>query len=121
MTIYLSNAFSQRMLDKLKWTAVLYGPATAEEIAETNFVSVVGHRDTASLLSNILGKEVEFNRASIEFHEGDILYIAQLDGERLPEGCTELPKDTKLSFMKAEILAVRSERKEFDNKFGKEE
>lgn len=59
--------------------------------------SVIGHED----LANILG--VPFNRESITLQKGDVLYVAQLTGGRLPEGCKTLPEGFKLKFLEAEI------------------
>lgn len=61
-------------------------------------ISVVGHADTA----NILG--VAFNRVSVTLHKGDVLYVAQVVGGRLPEGCTTLPDGYRLKFLRVDLL-----------------
>lgn len=94
---YVSNAFSLQMLN---------GDCNLQvkEISQSDFdsikddaVSIVGHKDTA----NVLG--VEFNRESIALNKGDVLYVAQLQGGRLPEGATTLPDGVKFKFLKVAI------------------
>ena len=90
---YVGNAFSIQMLDSLnadvQLSEVESFPATA--------TSVVGHPDTA----NVLG--VAFNRVSLKLKEGDILYVAQLMGGRLPEGATQLPDGFSFKFVKVTV------------------
>ena len=74
-----------------------------EEIKEAEKVSAVGHPDTASVISNIIGKEVLPNRISISLEKGDVLYVAQLLGGRLPEGCKSLPEGFQIKFYKVTI------------------
>jgi hypothetical protein len=95
--IYISNAFSLQMLNGDAMVSV-------QEISEDEFdevkstaKSVVGHEDTA----NVLG--VEFNRESITLNKGDVLYVAQIIGGRLPEGATELPDGFRFKFLKVAI------------------
>ena len=77
--------------------------ADLEEIKEAETVSAVGHPDTAAVISNIIGKEVAPNRISISIEKGDVLYVAQLIGGRLPEGCKTLPEGFKMKFYKVTI------------------
>ena len=90
---YIGNAFSLQMLDSLnadvQLSEVESFPATA--------TSVVGHQDTA----NVLG--VAFNRVSLKLKEGDILYVAQLMGGRLPEGATQLPDGFTFKFVRVTV------------------
>ena len=90
-TPYLLNAFSLQMLD---------GDATVE-FKEIECIlnihkmkSAIGHKDTA----NILG--VEYNRIDVKLKSGDIAYVVQLIGGRLPEGVTTLPEGFKFKFWK---------------------
>ena len=77
----------------------------ATEVAEAEFVSCVGHLDTANVVSTLLGgKEVKCNRVSITLNKGDILYVAQVTGGRLPEGATTLPEGFEIVFKRVEIL-----------------
>ena len=67
-----------------------------ETLAADN-VSVVGHPDTAAVLG------VRFNRVSVKLNKGDVLYVAQIVGGRLPEGCTTLPDGFTFKFLKVTI------------------
>ena len=67
-----------------------------EALAADN-VSVVGHPDTAAVLG------VRFNRVSVKLNKGDVLYVAQIVGGRLPEGCTTLPDGFTFKFLKVTI------------------
>lgn len=99
---YLSNAFSLQMIDPN--AIIVTRPSEAAEVP-MNAVSVVGHADTAAVLSSILGREVQVNRASIHLNQGDVLYVAQLQGGRLPEGATTLPEGYKFNFIRVEMFA----------------
>ena len=94
---YVSNAFSLQMLN---------GDCNLQvkEISEDEFnnvkgdcMSCVGHEDTATVLG------VPFNRASISLDIGDVVYVAQLIGGRLPEGTTTLPDGFKFKFLKVKV------------------
>ena len=93
MKNYLANAFSLQMLSELP------SNIKVEEINElpAGLISAVGHQDTA----NVLG--VEMNRINISLKTEDILYVAQLQGGRLPEGSTKLPDGFSFKFLKITI------------------
>lgn len=107
MTRYISNAFSIQMITgllteggvKISFEEVL----DLNEIKEAETVSAVGHPDTAAVISDLLGKEVPANRISISLQKGDVLYVAQIMGGRLPEGCKTLPENFELRFYKVEV------------------
>lgn len=103
MARYLGNAFSLQMLNLSVETSVKVTPVTDMEVAEAEWKSVVGHSDTANVLSTILGVEVPFNRESVKLEPGDVLYVAQVTGGRLPEGATTLPDGISLSFLKVTL------------------
>ena len=100
--IYLSNAFSLQMINA--GDVVKTSPALPEEIPE-DAISCIGHVDTATVLSTILGREVNVNRTSIHIDQGDVLYVAQLQGGVLPEGATTLPEGFAFTFIKVEVIA----------------
>ena len=94
--IYLLNAFSLQMLEgdaTVKFTEV-----TRDEVFSTHLVSAIGHQDTAKVLG------VECNRINVTLQKGDVAYVAQLQGGRLPEGCTTLPEGFSFKFIKVEVL-----------------
>lgn len=96
---YLSNAFSLQMLPEIKEGEVANVRISEvdESEAKTGTESIVGHVDTAAVLN------VPFNRISVKLKHGDVLYVAQLQGGRLPEGATTLPEGFKFKFLKVVI------------------
>lgn len=93
-TIHLANAFSLQMLEDLNCKINI----KEVKALPSGLTSAIGHQDTA----NVLG--VEMNRVSISLKKGDILYVAQLVGGRLPEGSTTLPDGFTFKFVKVTIL-----------------
>lgn len=71
----------------------------AKIIEESGCKSYIDHES----LANILG--VKFNRGTgtVKIKRGDIAYVVQYQGERLPEGETELPDSTELKLYKVLI------------------
>ena len=88
--MFLLNAFSLQMLQDF--------PATVrfEEVEKLpeGLESAIGHQDTA----NVLG--VQCNRVNVTLKKGDIAFVAQLQGGRLPEGSTTLPEGFSFKFLK---------------------
>jgi hypothetical protein len=82
---YVANSFSLGMIPE--------GSGLFPEICELVFVpsltgvtSLVGHKETAAILG------VDFaGRVTYKAEAGDVVYVAQYDGPRLPEGATSLP------------------------------
>lgn len=103
--VFLGNAFSLQMLDTSKAAVVNIVPASMEEVAASGFESVVGHQDTANVLSTMLGVPVPMNRVSLKLDADTVLYVAQVIGGRLPEGATTLPEGTALCFLKVVLIA----------------
>lgn len=91
--VYLLNAFSLQMLSNFPSNVKF------EEVAQLpdGLTSAVGHTDTAAVLG------VDMNRVSVTLDRGDIAYIAQLTGGRLPEGSTTLPEGFKFKFIKVTV------------------
>ena len=101
--IYLGNAFSLQMVSGD--VTVNIKTVDAAEVANTEFTYCIGHADTATVVSNLLGgKEVKCNRVNVTLEPGDILYVAQVMGGRLPEGATTLPEGITIVFKRVEIL-----------------
>lgn len=93
---YIGNAFSLQMISTFP-TSINIEECSKEEALSSDNLSVVGHPDTARVLG------VKFNRISMQLKKGDVLYVAQVVGGRLPEGCTTLPEGFKLKFLKVTI------------------
>ncbi|MBO4812890.1 DUF1874 domain-containing protein [Candidatus Saccharibacteria bacterium] len=92
------------MLDLSGATTVDIVPVTKEEVAASGFESVVGHLDTANVLTTLLGVEVQQQRVSVRLESPeDVLYVAQVTGGRLPEGATTLPAGIELKFLKVSL------------------
>lgn len=98
---FLGNAFSGQMIggDAL----IRKVRVTPEEVLQAEWESCIGHPDTANVVAGILGREVACQRVSISLSKGDTLYVAQVMGGRLPEGCTTLPDGMKIVFDKYTI------------------
>lgn len=94
---FLLNAFSLQMVD---------APCVAlfEEVDElpSGLTSAVGHQDTA----NVLG--VPMNRVNVHLSDGDVAYVAQLQGGRLPEGSTTLPEGFHFRFLRVKVVSVNT-------------
>ena len=57
-------------------------------------VSAIGHADTATVASQILGEDFAQNRQTVSF--SDNLLVVQYKGDRLEEGTTKLPENSTL-------------------------
>lgn len=104
--IYLGNSFSIQMVEVGEGLDINISPISIEDICaitSENWKSVIGHKDTANVVSSDLGIEVEYNREFITLSEDDTLIVAQVEGGRLPEGCTELPVNYILNYYKVEV------------------
>jgi len=101
MAVYLGNAFSLQMLKAFPAQVSVEEVDAAEVPAEA--VSVIGHADTAAVVSDILGRDVQPNRVAISLERGDELYVFQLFGGRLPEGATSLPEGFSYKFLRVTI------------------
>lgn len=93
MANYLSNAFSLQMVTTFPTILKILECSKEEALSPSN-ISVVGHPDTAAVLG------VKFNRISLKLQPDDTLYVAQLQGGRLPEGCTTLPAGFSFKYLK---------------------
>jgi hypothetical protein len=91
--MWLVNAFSLQMLPEFPATV------TFEEVGELpeGLESAIGHADTATVLG------VEMRRVHVTLTRGEIFFVAQLVGGRLPEGSTELPEGFSFKFLKGEV------------------
>ena len=103
MAAYLSNSFSLNMINVEDFTMIRVRRINFSDVPKKNIISIVGHQDTARIVSEILGCEVPVNRVSISIEEGDYLYIAQYKGPRLPEGATQLPEGATIEFFEVTL------------------
>lgn len=91
---YIANAFSLGMVPTENFHSLKF---EAVEGPEEEAVSIVGHADTAAVLG------VAMNRQSVTLQPGDTLYVAQLQGGRLPEGSTTLPSGFSFTWIKVTL------------------
>ena len=92
---YIGNAFSVGMLPRALLGRVRLSPCDAPDVS--GLVSCVGHADTAAVLG------VEMRRVSVTLQAGDVIFVAQLQGGRLPEGCTTLPDGFTFDWIRVEV------------------
>ena len=107
--VIIANAFSLQMLGGISHTSISVDKISTEEakriINENNFVSAIGHADTANVVSSLLGIDVPANRINVTIDTDTILIVAQIMGGRLPEGATALPEGTTLIFCKVKLIS----------------
>jgi len=87
-------------------TTVRFEEVTPEVVAKalsSGFTSAIGHADTAAVVGSLLGLEVVMNRINVSLTAETELYVAQVVGGRLPEGCTTLPEGVAIKFVRATI------------------
>jgi hypothetical protein len=90
---FLMNAFSLQMVTEFPCTVSI------EEVNQLpeGLESAIGHQDTA----NVLG--VPMNRVNVSLSKGDVAFVAQLQGGRLPEGSTVLPEGFAFKFFRVTV------------------
>lgn len=98
MTTYVGNAFSLGMVPRELLSTVRMTPCDPPPLA--GLESCVGHADTAAVLG------VPMNRVSVTLQAGDVLYVAQLRGGRLPEGSTTLPEGFGFDWVRVTLEEV---------------
>lgn len=102
--MFILNAFSLNMIEGNVDVVVREtSPVVAASLA-VNCTSAVGHADTASVFSTVLGVEVPCNRTTVSLKEGDIALVGQYSGPRLPEGATSLPEGAAIKWMVVKVL-----------------
>jgi hypothetical protein len=90
VVVYLLNALIVPIdFEKHPQVTIRIRKATVEDVRQLllsrGFISAIGHQATATLLSQLLGIEVSFNRVTVKAEPGDILIHFVLR-ERIPEG-----------------------------------
>ena len=98
--VYIGNAFSLQMVAD---NAIICKVEVSPEQVPVNAESIIGHKDTAAVVSTILGREVPCNRASVMLSDEDELYVAQIVGGRLPEGATTIPDGMEIKFYRITV------------------
>lgn len=80
-------------------------PEEVNDLLDNNeWLCTVGHENTAMILNKLLGRDDIFmNRIRSSMGYDDTLLIGQLIGQRLPEGCTELPEGIEFTFVRVTL------------------
>lgn len=91
--IYVANAFSLGMVSSADLPNVRFAPIQRPVLDGLQWTSAVGHADTAALLG------VPMARITVSLRPSDVLYVAQLQGPRLPEGTTVLPEGSSFAWV----------------------
>lgn len=109
--MYLVNAFSLGMIIDSDWYSGVetlrfrsLSLAKVREILSEGFTSGIGHADTAAVLSDLLGINIQMNRINCPIprdavRDEIVMIVAQKVGGRLPEGATTLPDDVRFEFV----------------------
>ena len=95
---YIGNAFSLQMLSPQE-ALISVVPAEWEDVP-ADVISCIGHADTAAVASKLAGREIPCQRISVLLDPGDEIFVIQVTGGRLPEGCTTLPEGIKMELKK---------------------
>ena len=109
MVVYVGNSFSLNMLEEFPRAKIRVRRMNIRQVQrfigmhKDEVVSVIGHEDTARIVSKMLGYELKYNRQGIKLTDDDRLIVAQYIGPRLEEGATELPEGAEIRFFKVWI------------------
>ncbi len=101
----LANAFSFNMVPESLESFTVSARKIAPIDVPADAKSVIGHQDTARIVGAMLGREVPYNRESVTLSPGQVFYVAQYRGPRLPAGATELPAGATITFYRVELSA----------------
>jgi len=78
-------------------------PIAASDVPQ-DVVSCIGHKDTAAIVSALVGFDVPENRQPAPPFSPDCEhFFALYRGPRLPEGATQLPDGASLDFFRVEV------------------
>jgi hypothetical protein len=104
MSLVIANAFSINMFLHTKSWNLMFVPLDEHEARslvrewDGSIKSIVGHADTAKIMSGLLKTTVECNRVSYGYNPHDELLIGQYSGPRLPEGTSVLPEGATIKW-----------------------
>jgi hypothetical protein len=94
MSTFLLNAFSLQMITEFPCDVRI---EEVDQLPTEGIVSAIGHQDTANVLN------VPMNRINVSLSKGDVAFVAQLQGGRLPEGSTVLPEGFAFKFFRVTV------------------
>ena len=99
----VSNAVSLNMLPKgITSGGIIFRRISLDEARRLvreakQIVSAIGHADTARIVGQELGIELQADRRNVTLGD-ELTLVAQYVGPRLPEGATELPQGARIEF-----------------------
>lgn len=102
----LFNAFSIQMVAGLDEASVSFKKISVEQaknLLAGEVDSYVGHVDTATVISGLLGMEIPAQRRFGSLAVGETALVAQVIGGRLPEGATTLPDGMTIQFFQVAV------------------
>jgi hypothetical protein len=112
MTTYITNSFSINMLDVLS-ADVRFETISAAEVSaalqELETVwgviaeNAIGHPDIDRIARDQIRWMIPGQRVTLSVGRGDILYVCQYRGPRLPEGATELPEGADIEWWRVTV------------------
>ena len=111
MKTIIANAFSLQMVNQDMISNIdivpIDGNTVSRCLMHNDFISCVGHTDTANVLSDLLGVNITPNRVSVKLDVDTLLIVAQVVGGRLPEGATTLPDSVTIKFFAVKLISNR--------------
>lgn len=106
--IYLVNAFSLNMLEVNGLTEIEVLPLRKTDairfLTHREFVSAIGHSETANTLASELGMNIEHNRITVKLGKDDVAIVAQYSGSRLDETAIGLPDDAEMRYYLVRVV-----------------
>lgn len=102
----ITNAFSLNMmasLDAIVECCEVSAYYVADQLKADTIESAVGHADTAALFSGLLGITIPCERRTLQLKAGDVFFVGQYIGPRLPEGACTLPEGAVVKWVMATL------------------
>lgn len=98
---YIGNTFSLQMIEP---GSIIMTEEISPKQIPADVISCIGHADTAKIVSDITGLNLEMNRVNVYLRNGEEYFVAQLCGGRLPEGTTKLPPNYRIKFIRVKVF-----------------
>jgi len=108
--IIVTNGFSINMLSPGDAARLTIQPISREVARDmltgSEFLSIIGHKDLAEVVSSDLGVKITANRVTYTVDGKTAMLICQYRGERLPEGAKKLPKGSNVDYYYVALLSA---------------
>lgn len=105
---YISSTFSFKMFLPYMQKGKIDFEVIEPEQIPTNVRSLIHYKPVAQILTFILGRQINCSEESVQFEDGDVLYIAKISGGNLPQGIKVLPEGYEITFLKMTIHSDES-------------